>query len=80
MAKKILVVGAGGFAGGFLVDEALRRGGEVWAGVRESTSRRYLTDPRIKFLTLDFDNPESLAASLEDALPQGEKWDWIVYN
>lgn len=77
---KILIVGAGGFAGGFIVDEALRRGHDVWAGIRESTSRRYLTDKRIKFLTLDFDNPETLEKSLNEALPEGEKWDWIVYN
>ena len=69
--KKVLVVGAGGFAGGFLVEEGLRRGYEVWAGVRESTSRKYLTDPSIHFLNLDFDNPGSLAVSLSEALPEG---------
>lgn len=77
---KVLVVGAGGFTGGFIVSEALRRGYRVWAGVRESTSRKYLQDPAINFLTLDFDNPSSLARSLEEALPEGERWDWIVYN
>lgn len=78
--KRVLVVGAGGFTGGFIVQEGLRRGYEVWAGVRESTSRRFLTDKAIKFLVLDFDNPEGLADSLRSALPEGEKWDWIVYN
>ena len=78
--KKILVVGAGGFAGGFLVDEALRRGYDVWAGVRASTSRRYLADLRIKYVEFDFDEPESVAASLETAMPGEDKWDWIVYN
>lgn len=29
--KKILITGASGFIGGFLVDEALNRGYEVWA-------------------------------------------------
>lgn len=77
---KVLVVGAGGFAGGFIVAEALRRGHEVWAGVRTTTSRRYLQDPAIRFLDLDFDNPESLAPALRGALPDGERWDWIVYN
>lgn len=78
--KRVLIVGAGGFAGGFMVEEALGRGLEVWAGVRESTSRRYLADRRIKFLNLDFDRPETLAATLRAALPEGERWDWIVYN
>lgn len=78
--KRVLVVGAGGFAGGFLVAEGLRRGYEVWAGIRNTTSRKYLSDPSIKFLELDFDNPTSLAPALREALPEGEKWDWIVYN
>ncbi len=78
--KRVLVVGAGGFAGGFFVEEGLRRGYEVWAGVRASTSRKYLTDPGIHFLELDFDEPDSLSGSLRSALPEGEKWDWIIYN
>ena len=36
---RVLVVGAGGFVGGYLCDEALKRGYEVWAGIRSSTSR-----------------------------------------
>lgn len=78
--KRVLVVGAGGFAGGFLVDEALRRGYDVTAALRASTSRRYLTDPRINFLVLDFDAPESLAPALKASLPEGDKYDYIVYN
>ncbi|MCH5238502.1 MAG: NAD-dependent epimerase/dehydratase family protein, partial [Muribaculaceae bacterium] len=73
--KKVLVVGAGGFAGGFIVEEGLRRGYEVYAGVRESTSRRYLTGEEIKFVTFDFDNPESLAKTMESVMPGDEKWD-----
>lgn len=78
--RRVLIVGAGGFAGGFIVEEALRRGLEVWAGVRASTSRKYLTDGRIRFVEFDFDDPASLAGSIAGALPEGERWDWIVYN
>lgn len=81
--KRILVVGAGGFAGGFIVEEGLRRGYEVWAGVRASTSRRYLTDKRIRFIEFDFDaeSPvEAMADTMCKALPEGERWDWIIYN
>lgn len=77
--KKVLVVGAGGFAGGFLVEEGLKRGYEVWAGVRASTSRKYLTDPRIKFVELDFDDYDQLKVALSNATTEGG-WDWIVYN
>lgn len=78
--KKVLVVGAGGFTGGWIVSEGLRRGYEVWAGIRESTSREWLGEEGIKFLILDFAHPESLQKSLESALPEGEKWDYIIYN
>lgn len=78
--KRVLVVGAGGFLGSFIVEEALNRGFQVWAGVRASTSRKYLSNPNINFLVLDFENPESLAKSLSNALPDGTKWDYIVYN
>lgn len=80
MKKRVFVVGAGGFAGGFMVEEGLRRGYEVWAGVRATTSRKYLADDRIHFVILDFDNEDSLADSISSALPEGEKWDYIVYN
>lgn len=77
---RILIIGAGGFIGGFIAAESLRRGYETWAGVRKSTSRRFLTDSRLHFLTLDYDDPAVMAAQLREALPEGERWDWIVYN
>lgn len=78
--KRVLVVGAGGFTGGWIVSEGLRRGYEVWAGIRESTSREWLGEEGINFLILDFSQPETLQKSLEQALPEGEKWDYIIYN
>lgn len=73
--KKVLIVGAGGFIGGFIAEESLRRGYETWCGVRESTSRRYLTDERLQFITLDYDDTEKLSEQLK-----GHHWDYIVYN
>lgn len=78
--KNILVVGAGGFSGSFIVQQAILRGYRVWAGVRESTSRRYLSDPRINFAVFDYDSPEALKKSIADALPSSGRWDYIVYN
>lgn len=76
---RVLVVGAGGFLGGYLVLEGLRLGWEVWAGVRNSTKRDRFTDERIKFVKFDFDRPETLSRTLREALPD-EKWDYIIYN
>ena len=77
--KKVLVVGAGGFIGGFICKEGLRRGCKVWAGVRESTSRRYLDDPALTIVNFDYDNPDRLSLQLSEAAPEGG-WDWIIYN
>ncbi len=80
MNKRVLVIGAGGFIGGFMAKESLNRGYETWVAVRESTSRRYLRDERLNFVVLDYDNSEAIAKTLATALPEGEKWDYIVYN
>lgn len=80
MAKKVLVTGAGGFIGGFIVEEALSRGYEVWAAVRSTTSREYLSDPRIHFIELDFTDPARLAETLRSASQETGKWDYIIHN
>lgn len=71
---KMLVTGASGFIGSYIVEEALRRGMEVWAGVRRTSSRRYLTDPRVNFIELDLGNPDLLKRQLT-----GRGFDYIVH-
>lgn len=78
--KRVLVVGAGGFTGGFIVAEGLHRGYEVWAGVRESTSLKYLTDHRTKYLVLDYEDTESMVRRLRECVEEFGGWDYIVYN
>ncbi len=80
MKKKILITGAGGFIGGYLVQEALKRGYETWAAVRKTTSREFLTDERIKFLVLDFNDTDALHSTLKDTIEQHGKWDYVVHN
>lgn len=78
--KSILIVGAGGFIGGFIAAEALRRGFDTYVAVRESTSRRYLTDERLKFVVLDYDDPDTIGARLADAAPGHKPWTYVIYN
>lgn len=80
MKKRVLIVGAGGFIGGFIAREALNRGFDTWVAVRESTSRRWLDDERLQFLVLDYDNETSMVDAMNNTLPEGEVWDFIVYN
>ena len=76
MAKRVLIVGAGGFIGGFIASESVRRGFETTAGVRETTSRRFLTSSSLDFLTLNYDDPQALKETLESV----PAFDYIVYN
>ena len=71
---KILITGASGFIGSFIVEEALRRGLETWAAVRKSSSRKYLQDERIHFIELDFSSKKLLTEQL-----RGHDFDYIVH-
>ena len=78
--KSILITGAGGFIGGFLVEEALKRGYDTWAAVRSTTSREFLKDERIHFIELDYEEEENLAKTLNDHKAECGRWDFIVHN
>lgn len=76
----LLIVGAGGFIGGFIAAEGIRRGYDVYAAVRESTSRRYLKNLPVKYIVLDYDDPDDMTARLEQARPESGRWNAIIYN
>ena len=65
--KKVLVTGASGFIGSTLIDRLLEAGTyEVYAGVRETSDRKYLQDSRIKFMDVAFSSPEKLKKQLSE--------------
>lgn len=70
----ILITGASGFIGSFIVSRALRRGMNVWAAVRRTSSRKYLTDPRINFVELNLDSREEMVRQMA-----GLRFDAVVH-
>ena len=78
---KILVTGASGFIGSFIVSEGLERGHQVWAGVRRSSSRQYLQDPRTHFAELDLSDTTRLTAQLQALKTElgGTGWDYVIH-
>lgn len=77
---KILITGASGFIGGFLVQEALRRGYETWAGVRTGSSRTHLQDKRIHFIDLKYNNRRLLTEQLTTFARKHGAWDFVIHN
>lgn len=79
--KKILITGASGFIGSFLVERALAEGMETWAAVRATSSRRYLQDERIHFIELNMDDEKQLYVQLETHLKEHDNkpFDYVIH-
>ena len=76
---KILITGASGFIGSFIVEEALSQGYKTYAGVRRSSSRRYLQDERINFLEIDFSSKQSIVEALSNFKRDNGSFDYIIH-
>lgn len=77
---KILITGASGFIGGFLVDEALKRGYEIWAGIRPRSNRTHLQNARIHFIDLNYKDETALTQQLADFASSENGWDFVLHN
>ena len=77
--ESILITGASGFIGSFIVEEALKRKFGVWAGIRSTSSKRYLKNRKIHFLELDFAHPNELRAQLSGHKGTYNKFDYIIH-
>ena len=71
---KILITGASGFIGSFIVEEALKQGFETWAAVRKSSSKEWLQDKRINFIELNLSSKQQLVEQL-----RGKDFDYVVH-
>ena len=76
MQKKILITGASGFIGSFLVEEALNRNYETIAGIRSSSSKKFLSNPTLQFLDLDYTNEITLDQTLKQFTNKFGKFDY----
>ena len=73
---KILITGASGFIGSYLVEKALEKNWDVTAAVRKTSDKTYLQDKRIRFLELDFGNEQQLTEKLK----QTGGFDYVIHN
>ncbi len=80
MSGSVLVTGASGFIGNFLVKEAVRKGYDVWAGVRATSHIDELHVNEIHLIELDFASVETLKMQLSDHKEMNKKWDYIIHT
>lgn len=78
--KKVLITGASGFIGGFLVEEALKRNYDVFAGVRSSSNRDYLKHSNLYFFESNLGDKNALKNKLASVLNEYGKFDYIIHN
>jgi nucleoside-diphosphate-sugar epimerase len=78
--KKILITGASGFIGSFLVEEAVKKGWQTWAGIRKSSNKEYLENLPIRFIDLNFADKNQLKTQILEQVDQYGKWDYIIHN
>jgi len=76
---KILVTGASGFIGSFICEKAVELGMHTWAGMRQQSSRKYLSDLQLDYQTLDLTNPQTLLQQLQEAKQTMGGWDYVVH-
>lgn len=76
---KILITGASGFVGSFLVEHALAEGFDTWAAMRRTSSRQYLTDPRTQFIELDLGNDARLQDQLRQHVAEHGAFDCVIH-
>lgn len=77
--KKILITGANGFVGSFLVEEALRRGYDVYAAMRSDSSKANLEGLSPKFIDLPYADKNRLKKCLAGLKTVVGQFDIVIH-
>jgi len=78
--KKLLITGSNGFIGSHFVEEGLKKGYEVYAGLRVSSNKEFLTDSRIKLFELGLSNKQRIIDKLIYYKAEIGCFDYIIHN
>jgi nucleoside-diphosphate-sugar epimerase len=78
--QKVLITGASGFIGSFLVEEALANDYQVYAGIRNTSSKTYLQDIRIQLFNTQLGDKKALTQSFVDFKKEYGAFDFVIHN
>lgn len=76
----ILITGANGFVGSYLVEEALQKGHQVFAGIRSTSNLKYIKDKPIHLVNMDITDIESLKLQFERIYSEFGSFDAVIHN
>lgn len=77
--SRILITGASGFIGSFITELAVIKGYDTYAGIRKSSSLKYLNNEAIHLFELDFSNSKTFKKQLLHFKEQFGLFDYIVH-
>ncbi len=78
--KKVLVTGASGFIGYYLVHYLKSAGYEVYAGVRSGSDTRELHQMGARLVVLDMNRTDALRGDLRQWRGEIGRWDYIIHT
>jgi len=76
----ILITGASGFIGGFLVEQGLQSGHTIYAAIRKTSNTKHLTDSRINIIYLNLADKKSLKQTWGKLQQEIGKFDYVIHN
>ena len=74
--KRILITGASGFIGSFLVEQAIKEGYNVYAGIRKSSNLKFITGLKASLFAVDLSNKQEII----NKLYKYDRFDYIIHN
>ena len=78
--KKVLITGANGFVGSFMVEEAIRRGYDVYAAMRAESSKANLAGLSPKFIDLPYADKNRMKKCLAGLRSVVGQFDLIIHT
>lgn len=76
----VLITGANGFIGSFIIEEALKKSYKVLAAVRNTAKKLAIENTAIEKVTLSFGDKDLMTKQLKAIIEQYGKIDYVIHN